>query len=234
MPYAIPSPRRVSLPLLLKVKDELEHLQRFNVIKRVDTPTKWCAPMVVVQKKTDNIRLCVDLTKLNNAVRREKLILPAADQTLAMLSGMAVFSKLDCNSRFFQIPLISKCTHVTTLITPFGRFCFKCLPFGVTSTSEVYQKKLSAILEGLEGVVCLIDDVLLFGEDQQEHDICLHTVLKRILDAKITFNNKCLFLQPEINFLGLVINVSGIKPENDKVAAIVVMRVPKNVTEMKT
>ena len=91
-------------------------------------------------KKINN-RLCVDLTKLNDTVRREKLILPAVDQTLAMLSGAAVFSKLDCYSGLFQIPLTSNCTHLTTFITLVGRFCFKRLPFGVTSASEVYQKK---------------------------------------------------------------------------------------------
>ena len=183
--------------------------------------------MVVVQKKTGDIRLCVDLTKLNDAVRREKLILPAVDQTLAILSGAAVFSKLDCNSGFYQIPLTSNCTHLTAFISHFGRFCFKRLPFGVTSVSEVYQKRKSAILEGLEGVVCLINDVLMFGKDQQEHDIRLNAVLKRMLDAKSTLNDKCLFSQPKIKFLGHVINASGIKPDNNKVAAIVDMRVPQ-------
>ena len=104
----------------------------------------------------------------------------------------------------------------------------------MTSASEVYQKRMSAILEGLEGVVCLIDDILVFGKDQQEHEICLHAVLKSMLDAKITLNDKCLFLQPEINFLGHVINTSGIKPDNNKVAAIVDMRAPQNFTELRS
>ena len=122
--------------------------------------------------------------------------------------------------------------HLTTFITPFGRFCFKRLPFGVISANEVYQKRMSAILEGLEGVVCLINDVLMFGKDQQEHDIRLYAVLKRMLNAKIILNDKCLFSQPEIKFLGHVINASGIKPNNNKVAAMVDMRTLQNVTEL--
>ena len=233
-PYAITLPRRMPLPLLPKVKDELERLQHFNVIEKVDTSTEWCAPMVVVQQKTGDIRLCFYLTKLNNAVRREKLILPAVDQTLAMLSGAAVFSKLDSNSGFFQISLTSNCTHLTTFITSCGGFCFKCLLFGVTSASEVYQKRMSAILEGLEGGEFLIDDVLVFGKDQQELDIRLHVVLKRMLDAEIMLNGKSLFSQLEIKFLRHVINASGIKPDNNKVAAIVDMRAPQNVTELRS
>ena len=92
---------------------------------------------------------------------------------------------------------------------------------------------MSAILEGLKGVVCLIDDVLVFGKDQQEYDICLHAVLKRMLHTKITLIDKCLFSQPEIKFLGHVINASGIKPENKKVNAIVDTRAPQDVTELK-
>ena len=92
-PYAITSHRCVPLPPLSKVEDELKRLQRFNVIKKVGTPTEWCVLMVVVQKKTGDIRLCAGLRKINDAVRREKLILPAVDQRLAMLSGAAVFSK---------------------------------------------------------------------------------------------------------------------------------------------
>ena len=146
---------------------------------------------------------------------------------------MAVFSKLDCNSGFFQITLTYNCTHLTTLITPFGRFCFKRLPFEVTSASEVYQKRMSAILEWLEGVVYLINDVLVFRKNQQQHDIHQHAVQKRMLDTKIMLNGKCLFLQLAIKFQGPVTNVSGIKPDSNKVAAIVNMRVPQNVTELR-
>ena len=104
----------------------------------------------------------------------------------------------------------------------------------MTSASEVYQKKVSAILEELEGVVCLIDNVLVLDSDQQEHGIRLYAILKRLLDAKITLNNKSLFLQPEIKLLGHVINASGIKPDNNKVAAIVDMRAPQNATELRS
>ena len=104
----------------------------------------------------------------------------------------------------------------------------------MTSASEVYQKKVSAILEELDGVVCLIDDVLVLDSDQQEHGIRLYAILKRLLDAKITLNNKSLFLQPEIKLLGHVINASGIKPDNNKVAPIVDMRAPQNATELRS
>ena len=78
------------------------------MIARVDQPTLWCAGMVVVPKQNGKVRICVDLTKLNESVRRERHPLPAVEQTLAQLAGAQVFSKLDANSGFWQIPLSAK------------------------------------------------------------------------------------------------------------------------------
>lgn len=84
--------------------------------------------MVVVPIKDGTVRLCVDLTKLNEAVCREKYILPSVEQSLGMLAGAKIFSKLDANSGFWQIPLTPNTAKLTTFITPFGRFFFNCLP----------------------------------------------------------------------------------------------------------
>ena len=84
---------------------------------------------------------------------REVHPLPAVDETLAQLTGAAIFSKLDANSGFWQIPLAATSRHLTTFITPFGRYFFNKLPFGITSAPEYFEKKMSSILEGLQGVL---------------------------------------------------------------------------------
>ena len=94
-------------------------------------------------------------------------MLPSVEQTLAQLGGAIVFSKLDANSGFWQIELTKESSLLTTFITPFGRYCFNRLPFGITSASEYFQKRMSEILQGIEGVVCLIDDVLVYGRTQE-------------------------------------------------------------------
>ena len=73
-PFAISTPRRVALPLLPKVKDELDKLQELGVIRPVTEPTEWCAPIVVVPKTNGGVRLCVDYTQLNKSVKRERYI----------------------------------------------------------------------------------------------------------------------------------------------------------------
>lgn len=133
------------------------------MITRVEQPIEWCAGMVVVPKPSGTVHICVDLTKLNNAVNRERNFLPSVEHSLGQLKGAKVFSELDTDSGFWQIPLSQNSAFLTTFITPFGKFCFNRLCFGISSAPEHFQKRMSQMLEGLEGVLCHMDDILVFG-----------------------------------------------------------------------
>ena len=223
MPFSLYTPRRVPLPLRKKVAEELTRMEKMGVISKVDIPTPWCAGMVVAPKKSGDIRLCVDLKPLNQSVLREVHPLPKVDDTLAQLSGakLHVFSKLDANSGFWQIPLSPASRLLTTFITPSGRYCFNKLPFGISSAPEHFQKRMSSILTGLSGVVCQMDDVLVFGSDRAQHDTRLLAVLQRIQSAGVTLNSqKCEFGKTSVKFLGHVIDETGIRADPEKTSAI--------------
>ena len=180
-----------------------------GVIVRVEQPTDWCAPMVVVPKK-DDVRICVDLTKLNESVRRERHEMPSVEYTLGQLSDARIFSKLDANSGFWQVPLADESALLTTFITPFGRFCFKRLPFGISSAPEHFQRRMSAILEGIDGVLCQMDDILIFGATQSQHDERIREVLKRLQKENVTLNSKkCHIELEEMSILGSRSQVLG-------------------------
>ena len=233
-PFAISTPRRVAIPLLKPVKQELQRMEELGVIAKVKEPTNWCAGMVVVPKANGKVRICVDLTRLNQSVCRERHMMPAVDQTLAQLAGAKLFTKLDANSGFWQIPLSPESALLTTFMTPFGRFCFHRLPFGITSAPEHFQRRMSETLSGLTGVVCLIDDVLVYGKTREEHDERLHKVLLRLQNAGVTLNReKCHFAQSRVNFLGHVIDAMGIQPDPDKVVAIQKVQTPVNVGDVR-
>ncbi|XP_033733605.1 uncharacterized protein K02A2.6-like [Pecten maximus] len=233
-PVAVSTPRRIPLPLLDKVEAELKRMGKMGVISPVDEPTDWCAGLVVVPKKNNTVRLCVDLTQLNKSVRRENHQLPSTEDTLHKLTGAKVFSKLDANSGFWQAPLAQSSRLLTTFITPFGRYCFNRLPFGITSASEYFQKRMQALLTGLPGALCQMDDILIFGETQEEHDVRLQIVLRRLVEAGITLNSdKCQFSKDRIIFVGHVIDASGIQPDPKKVEAIVNFQAPTNVPELR-
>ena len=103
-------------------------------------------------------------------VSGEKDILPLVEQTLAKIGRAQYFSKLDANSGYWQIELDPESAKLTTFITPFGRFCFNRLPFGITSAPEHFQRRMTEILLDLEGVICLVDDILITGWTQEEHN----------------------------------------------------------------
>ena len=233
-PFSLYTPRGIPLPLREKVKQELDKMEEMGVISKVDEPTEWCAGMVAIPKKSGAIRICVDLKPLNSSVLRETHPLPKVDETLAQLSGAKVFSKLDANSGFWQIPLAKKSRPLTTFITPYGRFCFNKLPFGISSAPEHFQKRMEKILQGLPGVVCQMDDVLIFGKDKQEHDRRLEAVLERIKAAGVTLNlSKCEFARSSLKFLGHIIDATGIRADPEKTSAIVEMQAPTGIPELR-
>ena len=103
--------------------------------------------MVVVLKKSGNVRIYLDLKPLNENVLCEVHPLPKVDEILAQLSGAKAFTKLD--SGFWHIPLSKQSRLLTTFITPMGRYCFNKLPFGIPSAPGHFQKCMPAILSGL-------------------------------------------------------------------------------------
>ena len=114
-----------------------------------------------------------------------------------------------------------------------GRFCFNKLLFSITSAPEYFQERMLQIFKGLEGVLCQIDDVLMYGKDEDEHDHRVTVVLKRIQAAGVTMNpDKSEFGKTSLKFLGHVVDQAGIHADPDKTSAITKMPPPATVTEL--
>ena len=189
MPFALFTARRIPLSLRKKVVEELQCKESVGVISKVHTPTPWCTGMVLATKKSGTIRICMDLKLLNRSILREVHPLTRVDEILAQLTGAKLFSKLDANSGFWQIPL-SPVSHLLTMfITPFGR-CSNKLPSGTSSAPEHFQKMMSRILTGLDRVVCQMDNILVFGSNKAQHDTRLLALLKCIEAAGVTLNTQ--------------------------------------------
>ena len=233
-PHALFTSRNVPLPLRRRVQQELNRMESIGVISKVDKPTIWCAGMVAVPKTNGSIRICVDLRQLNQSILREVHPMPRVDDTLAQITNARFFTKLAAISGFWQIPLSSDSKLLTTFITPFGRYCFNKLPFGISSAPEHFQKRMSNILRGLEGVLCQTDDVLIFGKDIHEHDSRLTATLEKIQLAGVTLNPEtCEFRKTRLKFLGHVIDRDGIRADPEKTSAIRNMDPPRNVSELR-
>ncbi|UYV77326.1 K02A2.6-like [Cordylochernes scorpioides] len=229
-PYAVHTPRRVPIPLMEKLKTRLEELEKAGIITQVNVATEWCAPTVIAGKPNGDIRLCVDLSRLNEHVQREVHPMPVVEHMLGQLGEARFFSKLDANSGFHQIPLSQDCQHLTTFITPFGRYKYCRMSFGISLAPEYFQRVMSIILQGMDGVMCYLDDILIFASDSKTHDRFLRLVLRKLKEAKVTLNKaKCVFGVPRINFLGHILDEDGIRPDPAKIEAVAKMPAPTDV-----
>ena len=161
-------------------------------------------------------------------------MLPNLDDISPKLAGSSLFSKLDASSGFYQIPLHPNSCELTTFITPMGRYCFRRVPFGITSAPEIFQRKMTELLHGIEGVEVIIDDILIHGKTRKEHDDRLDRVFRRIQDSGLKLNrDKCEFRKTEIEYFGHMITSEGIRPSSSRVDAIRQMETPTNLTELR-
>ena len=188
--------------------------------------------MVPAFCKNGKICICVDLKRLNQSVARQNHTLPVLDDIIHRLAGSTVFSKLDAVSGFWQISLPEDNAELTTFITPFGRYYFRRLPFGITSAPEIFQLRMEDILRGLPGVEVIMDDILINGRDERQHDVRLQAAINRISQSGLKLNrDMCSFEQSQLSFMGHVIGQDGTKPDPEKIQAILDLKPPNNVTE---
>ena len=223
----IHAPRRVPVALMKPLREELDRMIDLGVIEKVEEPTEWVSSLVVVQKANGKLRLCLDPKDLNKYVMREHYYIPVASEVTREMTGAQYFSKLDASSGFWQIPLTKECTRLTTFNTPFGRYCFRRLPFGIASASEVFHRTVQQIFEGLPGVRSIHDDIIVWGKDRREHDERLRIVLDKARKANLKLGRgKCQFAVPSLTYMGEQLSPEGVQPDPEKVAAVVDMPTP--------
>ena len=232
-PVALTTARSIPIAQLSKVKAEFDRMLSEGIISPVEEATDSCSGMVVVPKNDGSIRICVDLTGLNRAVKREIHPISSVGYTLSKLNGAKYFYKLDAKHGFWQIKLKNTCKAPTTFITSFGRYFFTVLPFGISSATEHFSKGIEKILEGQEGTLSHEDDILVFGTTKQEHDARLCEVLTKIQAAGLTSNEKCEPERESTSFLGHIIDSNGFRPDPKETATILSMVTPKNIQEVR-
>ncbi|CAC5396265.1 unnamed protein product [Mytilus coruscus] len=173
-------PRKIPAALQERLKGTLKEMEDKEVIRKVDEPTDWVNSLVVVEKpKTGKLRICLDPRNLNKAIKREHFALPTIEDITTRLTGAKYLSKLDCNNGYWQLRMDKESQLLTTFNSPFGRYCFLRMPFGIKSAQEVFQKRVSQLFENLKGVETDIDDILVWGTTRNEHDDRLRSVLNR-------------------------------------------------------
>lgn len=232
--------RKVPIALKKPVKEELDRLVRLDVLAKVEVPTEWISSMVAVKKSDGSIRLCIDPKPLNKVLKLNHCPHPDIEDVLPNLSKAKVFTVLDAKNGFWHVQLDQESSYLTTFGTPWGRYRWKRMPFGISPVPEEFQRRLDTALEGLEGVKPICDDILIYGvgdsyeEAVVDHDNKLVGLLERCRGKGIKLNQKKLkFRRSQVSFMGHLISADGLSPDPAKVEAIQKMPIPSNKQDVR-
>lgn len=152
---------RIPVAMQERVKAELERMQSIAVITPVTEPTDWVSSMVAAHKKDkQEIRLCINPKDLNTALKRPHHPMRSVEEVAAQMSGATVFSVLDAKNSFWQIRLDKKSSMLRTFSTPFGRYRFLRMPFGINSASDVFQRSMEQLFAGYPCSVIVADIII--------------------------------------------------------------------------
>ncbi|KAL7861715.1 hypothetical protein SRHO_G00131560 [Serrasalmus rhombeus] len=173
--------RRLPFAVRDSVSQELKRLEKEGIIEKVDS-SEWVSPIVVIQKKSGGIRLCVDLREPNKAVVIDSHPLPHIEEVFTELRGSAVFSTIDLQNAYHQVTLHEDSRDLTAFITHDGLFRFTRVPYGLASAPSAFQRMMSQILDGLDGVQCYLDDIIIHADTPETHERRLCAVLHRLQD----------------------------------------------------
>lgn len=221
VPYSVTTARQASVLLFPKVMEELDRMVKCGVIEEITEPTEWCAPMVPVPRKNGQVRICVGLNPLNEAVEREKYILATLDDILPKLAGASV---------------LTAGSHYRISANPFTQTVsnLQLLSHRSEDISSTAVHSESPALKGHTGTAAFMDDIIVYGETPKVHDQRLKRVLQTLKDAWLKFNEeKCKLRRTQIQFFGHIVDKHGVRPDTEKVEAIRNVQPPQNITELK-
>ena len=232
----IAAARRVPVALKPRLKAELQAMEKQGIIEAVSKPSNWVSALALVVKPNGKLRVCIDPRPLNKALQREHFQLPILDDILPDLSDAKVFTTLDLRNGFWHLRLDEESSDLTTFVTPYGRYRWRVLPFGLSTSPEIFQRHVFQNVCDLDGVVNVADDLLVYGKGKTEaeaiadHDIKLRKLLLRCRELGIRLNAEKLKLrQKSLSFLGHQITSEGLRPDPAKVQAIQEFEKPQDV-----
>lgn len=232
-PYQDP-PRKFPLLMKDKLQTELKKLEDLQIIRKVVEHTDWCSSLAYTEKKDGSLRICIDPQPLNKALKPCKHKTPTTEEVNPLMANAKYFSKLDAKAGYWAVPLEESSQLLTTFRTPFGRYCWKRLPFGLCVSQDLFQQRMDQIVETLQGCINIADDICIVGKTAEEHDRNLIALMERARESGLVFNSdKCIIKQSSIPFFGHLYTRQGIQPDPAKVVDIKEMPTPQNRQELQ-
>ena len=223
------APRKCPIKLRDDIKMELDEMESIGVIKKVNEPTDWVNSAAYSRKSSGRLRICLDPKDLNRAIKRNHHVTPTLEELTHKFAGSTIFSKVDARHGYWSVALDEESSMLTTFNSPFGRYRYLRMPFGLRMSQDVFQQKMDQILESCPGCIGIADDVAVFGRNAEEHNKNLHNLMQVARQHGLVFNaDKCEIKQERIKFFGLYFDKEGVHPDPEKVADVKDMAAPKD------
>lgn len=217
------------------IDDEVSKMLAQGVIEESASP--WSSPVVIVEKKNNKYRFCIDFRKINDVTEKDAYMLPQVNATIDKLRNAKYITTLDLKDGYRQIPLSEESKPITAFTVPGrGLYQFKVLPFGLHSAPATFQRLLDRVIGAdLEPrVFVYLDDIVILGSNLGEHVETVKEVFRRLQQANLKINPENFqVMRDEIKYLGHVINQDGIHTDPEKIKAITEITVPQNVKEVR-
>jgi hypothetical protein len=216
-------------------KAEVHRLLEANFIEPVAYPT-WLANVVMVQKKSDKWRMCIDFTSLNKACPKDNFPLPRINKIVDSAAGCEVMSLLDCFSGYHQIYMKEEDKASTSFITPFGTYCFIRMPEGLKNAGSTFSRLTKTVLESQVGrnIFTYVDDIIVASKSKEDHLADLAETFANMRDARLRLNpKKCIFGVRQGKILGYLVSHREIEANPTKIQAIINMTPPQSARDIQ-
>nr|GEY35536.1 retrotransposon-related protein [Tanacetum cinerariifolium] len=218
-----------------EIEKQVEQLIATGFIQPSNSP--FSSPVLLVKKKDNSWRMCVDYRALNKITVADKYPIPNIDELLDELYGLPFFSKLDLRSGYYQIRVADQDIPKTAFHTHSGHYKFKVMPFGLTNAPSTFHALMNDLFRPLlrRFILVFFDDILIYSQDMEQYVLHLEQTLKLLHDNHFFVKfSKCCFGQTKVLFLGHVITSEGVQVEQDKILVVQSWPIPSNVRQRIT
>ena len=233
-PVKIP-PRRIPANYRTEVQNQLQAMLEEGIIEESSSP--WMAPAVYTRKKNGDIQLCVDYRELNKRTVKDAYPLPRPDEVQDQLAGSTIFSTLDLQSGYWQLPVHPE-DQTKTAFSPgpgMGLFQFRRMPFWLSGAPASFQRLMDKVCRGLPFTTTYLDDVLVHSATVEDHKEHLRVLFQRMSSAGLTLRGKkCHIGMDKVTYLGHEFSAAGMEPDKQKVTVVQEWETPKDVTDLRS
>lgn len=213
---------------------QVQQLLADGIIEESCSP--WSSPVVLVRKKDNTWRFCVDYRGLNAVTVKDSHPLPRVDDTLDALAGATWFSTLDFSDGYWQVEVAEEDREKTAFTTGHGLYQFRSMPMGLTNAPATFQRFMELVLKGLPWHICMVylDDILIYSQSFEEHIAALEEVFSRIGAAGLRLKaKKCQLARDHVVFLGHVVSAEGLRPDPRNTNKVSGWPIPRSATEVR-